>query len=424
LSAPECVVARARDVVLVLDRNGNATLSENQVDDGSFSNCSNRISTRQVDKASFSCADLGEQMVTFTVTDGNGNVGETQFKVTVLDQTAPSIGNISRISVTLNGGQTYVLPDLRLRVAATDNCSITEYIQIPAAGTVYSTAGTYPIVLRATDQSGNIGEKTVNLTIRINSNRPRRGRLEPVELNDLTVLWNTSFDGIIQLQRKQVGKKAMDELDFQFETENYEPMAAGSYVVRYHSTQARTLTGEFKVQVEEKSMPMDIGLSNNIMLAELDSGSVIGRFNTLDPLDDIHIYRIEEHPEFHLEGNALIWKGEGTPPATASVKVYSTDRVGQTISREIQLFREITPNSMLIYPNPAYKETNILVNLAQKSDVEIRIFDAAGRLVFTEESFQKESFVRNIDLDQLSYGLYNVVVKINNQYLQGRLVKQ
>lgn len=106
------------------------------------------------------------------------------------------------------------------------------------------------------------------------------------------------------------------------------------------------------------------------------------------------------------------------------MKVYSTDRAGQTISREITLFRETGPNSLLSYPNPAYRETNILVNLAQESNVEIRIFDAAGRLVFTEESFQKESFVRNIDLDQLSYGLYNVVVKVNNRYLQGRLVKQ
>ncbi|RPA69155.1 HYR domain-containing protein [Cyclobacteriaceae bacterium YHN15] len=424
LTAPECVVARARDVVLVLDRNGNATLSANQVDNGSFSDCSNRIRTRQVDKTSFTCADLGEQMVTFRAIDANGNVGETEFKVTVVDQTAPSIGKISRISVTLNGGQTYVLPDLRLRAAATDNCSVAEYIQIPAPGTVYSTAGTYPIVLRATDQSGNIGERTVNLTIRINNNRPRRGRLEPVELNDLTVPWNTSYDGIIQLQRKQVGKKAMDELDYQFETDKYDPMAADTYVVRYHSTQARTQMGEFKVKVEEKSLPLNIGLSNNILLAELDSGSVIGRFTTLDPSDDIHIYRMEEHPEFHLEGNALIWKGEGMPPATASVKVYSTDRVGKTISREIQLFREITPNSMLIYPNPAYKETNILVNLSKASDVEIRIFDAAGRLVFSEESFHEESFVRNIDLDQLSYGLYNVVIKINNQYIQGRLVKQ
>ena len=171
-------------------------------------------------------------------------------------------------------------------------------------------------------------------------------------------------------------------------------------------------------------MALEIQLDNHLLNKNIQAGTVIGKLHTIDSVDIIHIYRMEEHPEFHLEGNALIWKGEGMPPATASVKVHSTDRVGQTISREIQLFRETTPNSMLIYPNPAYKETNILVNLSKASDVEIRIFDAAGRLVFSEESFQEESFVRNIDLDQLSYGLYNVVIKINNQYIQGRLVKQ
>ncbi|WP_157231653.1 T9SS type A sorting domain-containing protein, partial [Cecembia lonarensis] len=423
-TAPECVVARARDIVLVLDRNGNASLRLNDVDDGSFSNCSNRIRTREVEKTDFNCADLGEQLLTFRAIDANGNVGETQFKVTVLDETAPSIGNISRVNVTLNPGQTYSLPDFRLTAPATDNCGVAEYIQIPAPGTVYSAAGTYSIVLRATDQSGNVGEREVTLTIRSNTNRPGRGRIEAVELNDLTVPWNTSFDGVIQLQRKQVGKKVMEELEIGFEQEGYDPMKPGTYTVRYHFAEARTQEMAFKVKVEEKPLALDIRLSSPFLPKDLEAGMPVGSLITVDPSDKFHTYRMDEHSAFRLEGSSLIWSGEGAPPATAQIMVHSTDRAGQTISREIQLYRETGPNSLLIYPNPAYKETNILVNLAQESDVEIRIFDAAGRLVFTEESFQKESFVRNIDLDQLSYGLYNVVVKVNNQYLQGRLVKQ
>jgi hypothetical protein len=56
--------------------------------------------------------------------------------------------------------------------------------------------------------------------------------------------------------------------------------------------------------------------------------------------------------------------------------------------------------------------------------VEIRIFDTAGRLVFIEESQQEGSFTRSIALNGLSNGLYHVVVKIDQQYLQGRLIKK
>lgn len=81
-------------------------------------------------------------------------------------------------------------------------------------------------------------------------------------------------------------------------------------------------------------------------------------------------------------------------------------------------------NQIKIYPNPANHETNVLVNLVGESNVEIRIFDAAGRLVFSEESFEEQSFTRSIQLDGLSSGLYNVVVKVNHQFLQGRLIKK
>jgi uncharacterized delta-60 repeat protein len=288
----ECVVALAKDIVLILDRNGTASIRVNQVDDGSFTNCSNRIVTRELEKSVFTCADLGEQMVGFWAIDRDGNLGETQFKVTVLDETVPRVANIPNLRVTLGTDEIYVLPDLRLTVNASDNCAVVEYIQIPEPGTIYDAAGTYSIMLRAIDSSGNVGEKTGTLNIRQDTNN----RL----LDE-----NSNLDG------------ELSDLNW--------------------------------------SQEMD------------------------------------EHKE------------------------------GQLVN---QILLDILPNSIKIYPNPASQETNIMVGLSRESNVEIRIFDTAGRLVFIEESQQEGSFTRSIALNGLSNGLYHVVVKIDQQYLQGRLIKK
>jgi uncharacterized delta-60 repeat protein len=426
---PVCrAVALANDLTVILDRNGVGSITTREVDNGSFSECVGGNLTLTLSQTAFSCENLGTNEVTLTATDRNGNVGSTIFAVTVLDNLSPTISRVPRsIRVSLPAGGSYTLPDLRTQYPATDNCTVANYVQNPVPGTVFNLAGTYPITLTATDQSGNVASASIDLQIQVARARGGNNSLDNSSL--LSVTWNTPFNEIGDYNWSFTDQGGFENSFKVIWNEwDYNPLVPGYYQIRGALIEniSFRITEEpiMHVHVQDKPMATDIGIDSEIIPLQIRKGEVIGTFKTMDPVDDIHIYRMEEHPEFHLEGNALIWKGEGMPPATASVKVYSTDRVGQTISREIQLFREITPNSMLIYPNPAYKETNILVNLSKASDVEIRIFDAAGRLVFSEESFHEESFVRNIDLDQLSYGLYNVVIKINNQYIQGRLVKQ
>jgi hypothetical protein len=105
----------------------------------------------------------------------------------------------------------------------------------------------------------------------------------------------------------------------------------------------------------------------------------------------------------------------GTPDAEMTVTVHSTDRAGQTISREITLYRELPPGEILIYPNPGREESNILVQLSGPGKVEIRIFDATGRLVYEEKEQQEGSFVRNLNLRGLSSGMYQVIVQVRQR---------
>ena len=60
-----------QNISIELDSNGNASISAEDIDDGSFDACG--IASINLDKVSFSCPTLSEHTVTLTVVDLNGN---------------------------------------------------------------------------------------------------------------------------------------------------------------------------------------------------------------------------------------------------------------------------------------------------------------------------------------------------------------
>ncbi|UJP64393.1 HYR domain-containing protein [Mongoliitalea daihaiensis] len=425
---PVCVVAKARDVTLFLNNAGKANLNVNMVEDGSFTNCGNRITRRLLEKCKFDCSDIGEQLITYTVRDNRGNEGTTQFKVTVIDNRAPNICLSRIVNVTQRAGTVYTLTDLTTRGKIKDNCSVGKVEQIPAAGTVFDKAGDYPILIRAEDGSGNVSTRTLTLRLRFvgqpnkNKNNPKNGR--SLNLPDLVVPWNTSFEDIINMQRKKVGKQVLTEMGIQFDAEGYEQDVPGYYSIGYSSAEDSGMVMDFMVEVAEKPEALDILLRGIVPASNVRIGSAVGNLVTLDPSDDIHTYTMDEHPDFYLEDNQLFWRGEGQPEASQRVMVYSTDRMGQTISKELLLWSDTEPLKLQIYPNPANYETNIAVALQEESAVELRIYDATGRLVYTYNALEYELFTKTVDLEGLTQGMYHVTVKVNHQYLHGRLIKK
>ncbi|MFK7935740.1 MAG: choice-of-anchor D domain-containing protein, partial [Saprospiraceae bacterium] len=63
--------ATCKNINVQLDANGQATITADEVDNGSSDNCGNVALS--IDKTTFTCADVGENNVTLTVNDGNGN---------------------------------------------------------------------------------------------------------------------------------------------------------------------------------------------------------------------------------------------------------------------------------------------------------------------------------------------------------------
>ena len=79
-------VAIAKNITVTLDPSGHASITGADIDNGSHDNCS--ISGLAASKTSFGCPDLGVMTVTLTVTDGSGNTASAASTVTVVEGTA------------------------------------------------------------------------------------------------------------------------------------------------------------------------------------------------------------------------------------------------------------------------------------------------------------------------------------------------
>ncbi|MFT7582533.1 MAG: hypothetical protein ACI9MR_004215, partial [Myxococcota bacterium] len=103
--------ARCGDVTVQLDGNGAAKVAPEQVDRGSSDACG--IAQLALDVTAFTCADIGGNPITLTVTDSHGNVATCDATVFVEDTS---------------------LPELTVPDGATAECSA-----VPAAGTATAT---------------------------------------------------------------------------------------------------------------------------------------------------------------------------------------------------------------------------------------------------------------------------------------------
>lgn len=115
----------------------------------------------------FNCQNIGQAVeVTVKVTDQIGETSSCSAWVTVLDQRPPVFSNSAKNHrITITEGEIYVLPDLSTLFPAKDNCGVVSYIQVPAAGTVYSSATSLPVILTAYDASGNSASTTISFTL-------------------------------------------------------------------------------------------------------------------------------------------------------------------------------------------------------------------------------------------------------------------
>jgi uncharacterized protein (DUF2141 family) len=149
-----------------LDANGEASITVNDIDNGSTDACG--IATSSIDVTDFNCSNVGDNTVTLTVTDINGNTSTCTTTVTVEDTIAPTIICAMDTLVSTDPGDCYAtvtFPD----ALATDNCSGVTVAQTDGlpSGSQFP-VGVSTIEFTATDASGNTSVCTFDITVEDN----------------------------------------------------------------------------------------------------------------------------------------------------------------------------------------------------------------------------------------------------------------
>ncbi|HEX9956562.1 MAG TPA: hypothetical protein VGA96_04885, partial [Fibrella sp.] len=190
-------VAKAKSIIIQLDATGNATVTAAQVNNGSTDNCTEVGSLKlSLSKTSFSCANVGANTVTLTITDGSGNMAETTATVTVEDKLAPVITTNGDKTVANDAGKAGAA--VVVNASATDNCVVGQPTGVrsdrKALNAEYPIGAT-TITWTVTDGNGNAAKEVIQ-TVTVTNQSPVitavTTALEPKPINtafELTVVY-------------------------------------------------------------------------------------------------------------------------------------------------------------------------------------------------------------------------------------------
>ncbi|TVR82148.1 MAG: HYR domain-containing protein, partial [Saprospirales bacterium] len=158
-------VAICQDVTIELDANGEASTSADAVDNGSFDNCG--IGSLVLSQTDFDCGDVGDNPVTLTVTDNNGNSASCPAVVTVEDNISPTFVCDDELTLVLNNqGVGSIVPADVLETSVSDNCGIDEMI-LSQSEFDCTDLGYNHVTLTVFDVNGNFSECEFSLFVTV-----------------------------------------------------------------------------------------------------------------------------------------------------------------------------------------------------------------------------------------------------------------
>jgi len=189
--------ALSKDITVSLNADGIASISASDVDGGSSDNCG--IASMSVYPNEFTCENIGDNGVTFTVTDASGNVSETTAKVTVIDNLAPQ-AVAKDVTVSLNANGKAIVLVNQVDGGSSDNCGIATVTVSPNEFSCED-IGKNEITLTVTDFNGNVSKSTAIVTV-VDDLAPR------ALSKDITVSLNA--DGIASISASDVDGGSSD----------------------------------------------------------------------------------------------------------------------------------------------------------------------------------------------------------------------
>ena len=321
--------ALGSDLTVTLDGNGQATITADDIDNGSSDACGEV--TLAIDVTSFDCDDVGPNDVVLTVTDECMNAASATVTVvvTAVDDSAPTISDLpSDISQNNDAGScgavvTYTMPSFQ------DNCAGGSIIADHPSGSVFP-VGETTVTFTATDPSGNDTTATFTVTV-LDAEAPTFSGtpMDITQANDMgdcgaAVTWTAPT--------------ADDNCGVTSLTSTHNPgddFPVGTTTVTYTATDAAGLstTTSFDVTVTDDENPAIAGMPADItQTADADLCSAVVTYTAPTASDNCGV---STFTSTHNSGDTFA-------VGTTTVTYTATDAAGNTVSASFDVI--ITDN--------------------------------------------------------------------------------
>ncbi len=155
-------VANCQNLTVHLNASGSTLINAAMVNNGSSDACG--IASMSVSPSNFTCANVGANNVTLTVTDVNGNSSTCTSLVTVVDTVRPVANCINRTFMLNNTTGTLTIGGAWINNGSSDACGIASMTASPSTFTC-ANVGANNVTLTVTDVNGNSSVCTAVVTI-------------------------------------------------------------------------------------------------------------------------------------------------------------------------------------------------------------------------------------------------------------------
>nr|WP_199001182.1 gliding motility-associated C-terminal domain-containing protein [Flavobacterium sp. ASV13] len=152
---------RTKNLTVALDAAGNASITANQIDNGSSDACG--IASVTVSPNTFSCNNVGANTVTLTVTNVNGNKSSATATVTVQDNILP-VAKAKDLTVELDDAGNASISANQINNGSSDNCGIAD-VTLDKLSFNCTNVGVNTVILTVKDKAGNTATATAKVTV-------------------------------------------------------------------------------------------------------------------------------------------------------------------------------------------------------------------------------------------------------------------
>jgi hypothetical protein len=385
-------VATAQDITVQLDANGNVSITPSQVNNGSSDACG--IASMSVSPNSFSCANIGDNNVTLTVTDVNGNVSTAGAVVTVEDNVAP-VALCRNLNITLVNGVASITP-AQVNNGSNDACGIQS---VTLSKTVFNCAniGNNNVTLSVVDNNGNTSscQSTVTVT----------GTLPTCQIT-LTPGNNTYTGGDPSVIYLGYGPQTV--------TLNATGGSGAPFTYAWNGSDLSTTTGASTV-----FSPTTAGNYQFVCTVTNTNGCKSTCTITICVID-IRVSGSSKVKLCHVPsgnpGNAHTLQ-ISTSAVSAHLGNHSGDKLGSCgtdcnfaktepeVSGEL-LIDEVSGIDLVVFPNPSASNFSFKLESSSEEVMTVKVYDMSGKMVAEVSGKEKQLSVG----ENLSQGMYTAIV--------------